>query len=132
MNPRNMLTCLTALILTSCGGGGGGNDPATTVAPTTPVATPTPNAPGSVTLTWIAPTTNVDGSTPASLTGFRLYESTHPNTFTFEPLTTLTNPGLATFVVENLDAGPHYFSITAINQANLESEMSNVAGAIVE
>ena len=133
MNPRNTLSCLTALILVSCGGGGGGSG--TTVAPTTPVATPTPtpspDAPGSVTLTWIAPSTNADGSTPTSLSGFRIYESTHPNIFTFKPLTTLTNPGLATFVVENLASGEHYFSISAINQANVESEKSNVAGAIV-
>jgi hypothetical protein len=132
MNSRNALIFSASLLLAACGGGGGGGGVAA-ITPDTPITVdPDPNVPSTVTLSWIAPAMNEDGTTLTDLSAFRIYTGTHPNAFTFEELTTLDNPGLASFVVENLESGPHYFSITAINSADVESEMSNVAGVTIE
>ena len=123
-NIRNLLTSLAILLLAACGGGGGGG--------TGPTAVLTPGVPGSVTLSWIAPSMNSDGSTLIDLSGFRIYESTSSDESTLMPIATLTNPGLATYVVDNLPSGRHYFAITALNSLDIESDLSIVASVDVE
>ncbi len=84
---------------------------------------------GSVTLNWTPPTQNTDGSTLDDLAGYRIYygvsENEYPNSVT------LDNPGLSTFVVENLVPGTYFFVSTAMNAQGVESEYSNVAEKLV-
>ena len=80
---------------------------------------------GSATLTWTPPTTNTDGSALTNLAGYRVRWGPAPGNYTNS--VTLTNPGLATYVVTNLVSGTHYFVVTAVNSSGVESQLSNVA-----
>ena len=86
-------------------------------------------ATGSATLTWLPPTQNDDGSVLTDLAGFRVYWGTsqgnYPNSVT------LDNPGLTTYVVENLVPGTYYFVTTALNASGVESGFSNVASKTI-
>lgn len=83
---------------------------------------------GSVTLSWIPPTTNDDGS-PLKLTGYRIYWGPSDDRFTHSLL--VDNPGLTRYVVEQLSAGTWYFVATALS-GDRESEYSNVFKATVK
>jgi len=82
-------------------------------------------ATGSVSLSWLPPTQNEDGTPLTDLAGFRIYYGTAPGTYTNS--TELNNPGLSSWVVENLIPGTYYFVTTAFNQQNFESAFSNEA-----
>jgi hypothetical protein len=83
----------------------------------------------SATLSWVPPTTNVDGSRLTNLSGYRVYWGTasgsYPNSVT------LNNGGLASYVVTDLAPGTYYFVVTARNSAGVESAFSNVASTTI-
>jgi hypothetical protein len=80
---------------------------------------------GSATLSWTPPTTNTNGSALTNLAGYRVRWGPAPGNYTNS--VTLTNPGLASYVVTNLVSGTHYFVVTAVNSLGVESQFSNVA-----
>jgi Putative Ig domain len=86
-------------------------------------------ATGSATLNWQPPTQNTDGTTLTDLAGFKVYwgtsQGTYPNTVT------LNNPGLTSYVVDQLTPATWYFVTTAFNKAGLESDRSNVASKTI-
>lgn len=82
---------------------------------------------GSATLTWEAPTQNTDGS-PAALTGFKIYWGTSEGTYSNS--VSLSNPGLSSYVVDQLTPATWYFVVTALS-ASGESEYSNVGQKII-
>jgi hypothetical protein len=86
-------------------------------------------ATGSATLTWLPPTTNTDGSPLTNLAGYRIYWGTalgdYPNS------TTLSNPGLTSYVVGNLAPGTYYFVATALNTTGGESVFSGVGSKTI-
>ena len=82
-------------------------------------------ATGSVTLSWTPPTSNTDGTPLTDLMGYRIYYGTSPGTYPNE--VPVNNPGLTTFVVENLSPNTYYFVSTSINDADVESDFSNEA-----
>jgi len=107
-----------ALLSTACGSDGG----------TSSSAPPPPaGGIGSATLTWDVPTLNDDGSPLLDLYGYNIYRGVAPDIGSLVLIVELDNPGLVTYVVDNLSTGTHYFSITAVNELRLESEFSNVA-----
>jgi len=85
---------------------------------------------GSVTLSWDAPTTNTDGSALTDLAGYKLYWGTSPGNYTNSVL--IDNPGITTYVLENLAPGTYEFASTALNASGSESQYSGVATKIVE
>ncbi len=85
---------------------------------------------GSATLSWTAPTQNTDGSALTDLAGFRVYWTRLPNS-AGTPIT-LNNPGLTTYVVENLAAGTYEFTLRAFDQSGNESVDSNVATKTIQ
>ncbi|MEM9690754.1 MAG: fibronectin type III domain-containing protein, partial [Pseudomonadota bacterium] len=85
---------------------------------------------GSATLTWTPPTLNDDGSPLMDLAGYRLYWGTQPGVYTDS--VTINDPGISTFVVENLTPGTYEFVSTAFNASGVESRYSNTATKIVE
>jgi len=78
---------------------------------------------GSATLTWNAPTTRTDGSPLANLAGYRLRygnsSGNYPNTIT------ISNPGLTSYVVNNLASGTWFFVLAAYDSAGLESSSTS-------
>jgi len=82
-------------------------------------------ASGSVTLTWTPPTQNVDGSPLTDLAGYRIYWGTAQGEYTNSA--SISNPGLTSYVVEQLTPATWYFATTALNGQGIESAFSNVA-----
>jgi hypothetical protein len=82
-------------------------------------------ATGSATLTWNPPTQNTDGSPLTNLAGYRVYwgsaQGSYPNSVT------ISNPGLSSYVVEQLTPATWHFVLTAVNSAGVESGYSNAA-----
>lgn len=78
---------------------------------------------GSATLSWTAPTTRTDGSPLTNLAGYRLRygnsAGNYPNTIN------ITNPGLTSYMVNNLASGTWYFVLAAYDSAGLESSDTN-------
>jgi hypothetical protein len=122
MKLKSLLVYTALLTLFACGGGGSSG----------PSVVPTPGVPGSVTLSWIAPTMNFDGTALVDLSGYRIYEGTSSDPSALTPIVTLTNPGLSIYVLENLSSGRHYFAMTAVNSVASESDLSNVATVVIQ
>ena len=84
---------------------------------------------GSVTLNWTPPTENEDGTALTDLAGYRFYWGTAPGNYTDS--VTINNPGLSSYVVNNLASGTYEFVATSFNAAGVESVYSNSATKIV-
>ena len=82
-------------------------------------------ATGSATLSWTPPTQNTDGSPLNNLTGYRVYWGTQQGSYSNS--VTIANPGLATYVVDQLTPAQWYFVVTALSSTGTESGYSNVA-----
>jgi hypothetical protein len=129
--------CLTAVVigvaggaLSACRDGLNSSDLSTAPAatgtggPTGPTGSqPPPGPPASggqsLTLSWDAPTQNTDGSPLLNLTGYKIYygeKSGH-----YASVIEVANPGLTTYVVQNLAHGTYYFALTDYNSAGFES-----------
>lgn len=80
---------------------------------------------GFATLSWTPPVTNSDGSPLTDLAGYKLYYGTSQGNYGYE--IQIDNPGITTFVVENLSPNTYYFVAAAINSAGVASNYSNEA-----
>ena len=76
-----------------------------------------------MTLNWTAPTQNTDGSPLTNLSGYNIHYGTASGDYT--QTVSVSNPGLATYVVDNLTPGTYYFSIGAVNVTGTESPLSS-------
>ena len=85
---------------------------------------------GSATLTLIAPTLNTDGTPFTDLASFKIYYGMMANQYPNDVY--INNPGISTYVVENLAPGTYYFVATAINRSGIESDYSNEVSRVVE
>jgi hypothetical protein len=87
------------------------------------VVNPVPQ--GSATLSWSAPTSNVDGTPVTNLAGYRVkYGQLASN---LSETLSVPSPGITSVVIENLSAGTWYFAVSAYTTANVESDLSNLA-----
>ena len=77
----------------------------------------------STTLSWTPPTENEDGSQLMDLAGYKIYWGNRSGNYTKS--VTISNPGMSSYVVENLPAGRLEFVATSFNTAGVESEYSN-------
>ena len=82
----------------------------------------TQTALGSVTLSWTAPTQNSDGSALTDLAGYKIYYA--KNSGSYDRSVVLDNPGITTYVVEQLSPATYYFAATAFNSTGVESSYS--------
>jgi hypothetical protein len=80
---------------------------------------------GSVTLSWLPPTQRTDGSPLGDLAGYRISYGRMSGIYDYE--IDLSNPGIVTYVVENLVPGDWYFVLTAYDSSGLESAPSEEA-----
>jgi hypothetical protein len=80
-------------------------------------------ATGSINVNWSPPTQRVDGSALVNLAGYKLYWGTssgnYPNS------TRIDNPGIATYLIEQLTPGTYYVVATAFDAQGIESGYSN-------
>jgi hypothetical protein len=83
----------------------------------------------SVTLSWLAPTQNTDGSALTNLTGYRIYYGSSASTL--NQSVALSSPGALTYVIDNLTAGTWYFAVKAVNSSGTESALSAVASTTI-
>lgn len=86
-------------------------------------------AAGTVTLSWQPPTENTDGTPITTLAGYNIYYGTAPQTYT--STIKVSNPGLATYVVQSLPAGKYYFAVSAYDSSGAESDYSQEVSATV-
>ena len=84
---------------------------------------------GQATVFWTPPTSNDDGSFLADLAAYRVYYGTEVNIYPHDIY--VANPGIASYVIENLCPNTYYFVLTAINSKGIESGFSNVASKTV-
>ena len=84
---------------------------------------------GSATLSWTPPTQNSDGSPLTDLAGYKIYYGNESGNY--QTSIQIDNPGIATYVVENLTPNTYYFVSTAFNFDAVESAFSNEAVKVV-
>jgi hypothetical protein len=80
------------------------------------------NPQSNVTLSWQAPTQNADGSALVDLKGYKVHYGSESKSYS--DTIQVSNAGITTYVVENLNAGKYYFAVTAYNSAGQESSLS--------
>ncbi len=85
---------------------------------------------GAATLNWTPPTRNTDGSTLTNLAGYRVNYGQSASSMT--QAVQISNPGMSSYVIENLSPGTWYFGIKAYTSAGSESPLSNVASKTVK
>lgn len=79
---------------------------------------------GAAVLSWHPPTENNDGTTLTDLAGYRIYYGRHPKRL--DDVIALDNPGLTSYVVENLSAARWFFRMTSLNASGVESARSKM------
>jgi hypothetical protein len=84
---------------------------------------------GTATLSWAAPTQNINGTTLVDLGGFWIYHGTDAAMLT--RLHQVTSASTTSFVATGLSSGVHYFAVSAYNAGNVESPLSNVGSKSV-
>jgi hypothetical protein len=79
---------------------------------------------GAVTLSWITPAENEDGSPLVDLAGYRIYWGQSPGG-PYAGSVEIEDTAQTTYRVEGLQDGEWYFVVTAVNADLLESRVSN-------
>lgn len=78
---------------------------------------------GSVSLSWVAPTQNDDGSALNNLAGFEIRYGTASNSY--DQSVRIDNESVTNYVVENLQPATYYFVAVAFTSTGVESILSN-------
>jgi hypothetical protein len=130
---RIVAVAMLAAVLSGCGGGAsdaGAVSSAGTAASTSPPPAPLP-APstGAVTLSWTAPTQNVDGSALTNLVGFDIRYGNSEGTMTQE--IKVDTVGILTYVISDLALGTWYFEVNSVNSLGVESSPSGVVSTTI-
>jgi hypothetical protein len=86
-------------------------------------APPASAATASATLVWTPPTENNNGSVLTDLAGYHIYYGATPE---LGQTLTLTNVGLARYVMSGLTQTTYYFTMTAFDKAGHESDRTAV------
>lgn len=138
---RRVYLCLGAgaalgIALSGCGGGSGPTSSASQAAGQGVASSnsgtggnPPTASSGAVTINWAPPTENTDGTPLMNLAGYDIHYGTASGDYT--QTITVSNPGIATYVVDNLTPGKYYFSLTAVNSQGTESQLSSELEATV-
>jgi hypothetical protein len=64
----------------------------------------------------------MDGTTLTNLAGYNIHYGTASGQYTQE--ITVSNAGIASYVVQNLTPGTYYFAVGAVNSSGMESPLS--------
>jgi hypothetical protein len=85
---------------------------------------------GAATVNGHPPTQNTNGSTITNLAGYTIEYGTNKSNLTSS--VKLANPGLTSYVIENLAAGTYYFGVTAYNSAGGTSAVSSIVSKTIK
>ncbi len=86
-------------------------------------------APGTATLSWVAPTLNTNGTKLTDLAGYHIYYGTIATQLNQEII--LNSGSVTTYVINGLTAGTYYFAISAVSSEGTESVLSNIASKTI-
>ena len=89
---------------------------------TSPSSTSSPA--GAVTLAWVAPTDNTNGTPLTDLAGYHIHYGTNPENLT--QVIDLTGTSTTEYEVSGLAPGTYYFAISAYTTEGTESAESDV------
>ena len=89
----------------------------------------TESATGSVTVSWMPPTTNSDGTPITNLAGYQIIYGPSPSTLA--KAVNVNSAGLTTYVIDNLTPGTWYFAIKSINNDGVDSSESPVVAITI-
>jgi hypothetical protein len=84
---------------------------------------------GSVTLEWVPPQSNTDGTYAGDLAGYVIYWGTESGNY--DQQVRVDNVGLTAYVVDGLEPAGYFFTATAFNSAGVESDYSNEVARLV-
>ena len=96
----------------------------TTAAPFAARGRPSINLPGTVTLTWIAPTENTNGTKLTDLAGYHIRYGTDPTGLS--KTIDLNSTSTTAYEITGLSPGTYYFAISAYTAEGSESAQSDV------
>jgi hypothetical protein len=86
-------------------------------------------ASGSVTLAWVAPTTNADGTPLTDLAGYTITYGNSPSAM--NQSVQISSAAVTSYTIQSLSAGSWYFSVTAYTSGGSQSPASNVAALTI-
>lgn len=90
---------------------------------------PTPST-GAVTLNWTPPTEEANGAPLTNLAGYVIHYGTASQDYA--KTITVSNPGIATYVVDDLKPGTYFFTVAAVDSSGNESPLSSEVTATVD
>lgn len=93
------------------------------------VPKPSQSMEGNATLTWEAPTSNTNGTALTNLSGYRIYYGA--NEGEMSETVQITNVGIQTYVIEDLQPGTWYFAVRALSSDGTESPLSDVVSKTI-
>ncbi len=92
--------------------------------------TATPVTPGgTATVSWVAPTENVNGSALTDLAGYNVYYGT--NSASLSQKAEVSNAGATGYVVSGLTSGTWYFAVTSYTAGGVESARSPLSSKTI-
>ena len=100
---------------TTTAGAAGSTAPTTLVAGT------------SLTLGWVAPTQNSNGTPITELAGYKIHYGTTSQDYT--KVVAVSNPSISRYVLDSLASGTYFFAIAAYNSKGIESTLSGEISA---
>lgn len=103
----HIVICLLISLFNSCGVGGASSKESSKFA----------------SLSWLPPTTNVDGTELTDLAGFKIYYGKASGAYS--EVTDINNPDTTEYTIEGLAEGTYYFAATAYDIMGNESRYSN-------
>jgi hypothetical protein len=87
------------------------------------------NVGGSASLSWAAPTENIDGSPLGNLAGFRIVYGTSKSSLT--QIVELPNESVTNYTIAQLPSGSWYFAVKAYTSSGAESALSAIASKTI-
>jgi hypothetical protein len=84
---------------------------------------------GSVTVSWLAPDRNTDGSALTNLAGFYIRYGIDKNVL--NQVVKIATTGLSNYVIQNLSPDTWYFTVTSYTTAGVESEAPAAVSKII-
>jgi hypothetical protein len=118
---RLQLTTLFVIALVLGGCSGSSSSGSTTTSPS--------GAPGTVTLTWIAPTGNTNGTPLTDLAGYHIHYGTTQGSLT--KVIDLAGTATTEYEVAGLAPGTYYFTVSAYTAMGTESAESDIGNKTI-
>lgn len=123
--PHLSFIAILSLSCAACGGGGGGG------GSSSPPPPPPPGTGKSITLTWVAPTLNADGTTLSDIHHYNIYYGTSADDYTtlVEDVATSNcsasgGTTTCTYTITGLDEVTYYLTVTAVDSNGEESDFA--------